>query len=82
MRATYGESHVKPAVGIWVELEDLLVTVFSFQTTIDDNILGWKDRGCVVRNFTGASAGSLDLLPLKVGLIAVLLHNLVDSGEV
>ena len=82
MRATYREGHVKPAIGVGVELEDLLVAVFSLKTAVDDNILARQDRSGVMRNAARAFAGGLDLLPFEVDLIAVLLHHLVDAGEV
>ena len=82
MRFTYGECHIEPVICVRVELENFMIAILASKATIDDNIFAGCDRSCVMGDASWASAGSVYLLPLEVGFIVVLLHHLVDLGQV
>ena len=82
MRFTYGECHIEPVVRVRVKLENFMIAIFTSEATVHDNILARCNRGSMMGNTTWASASSVNLLPLKVCLVVILFHHLVDFGQV
>lgn len=82
MQTTYREGHAEPGVCGRVKREDLSIAVLALQSTVHDHFLRGHDRCSMVRDAARAPARRLNLLPLEVDLVVLLLHRLVDPGEV
>ena len=79
---TYGRVHGEPGIRIWVEQENLIVALFTFETTVKDDLLRGTHRSRVVRNTAWAAALCLHELPLANLTAHVVLQDLMDARQV